>query len=400
LKRAVWLGLALALVGCTKQPATEVMVLVHSDLAPSQLQSMLIRVEVNGQVQSATPCTPVAGPDALPVSVGLVPQGHSSGPFTVRAVGYSDAACAQFSAEQSATLQFLADHVLELDLNLLAVCAGRMCAPGTTCDESGGCHSDSRDSLPDYSPNATNDLGAGADLSTTDLSQTDLSSTDSGGVVASTCTSFTSPGKLCDGFEAPSLNGIWSMDQTNSTFTLDGSRAYRGSQSVHIATQAVSASTDIYAHLVETYYVGGGTNHVFVRAFFYLSSPRTMNTMTLSTINSVTSGINIDIGAKAAGNFHMNSAGATPQSQTAIQLLPLDTWFCFEYEVDASATPAVVNAWLNDNTQVLMQGGISMDPLHSVGLGLSIYGPSVAEGAHDLWVDEVIVDSQRIGCAK
>jgi hypothetical protein len=397
--RALFLGLAVALVGCTKDPATEVMVIVRSDLAPSQLQSMLIRVEVGGQTQSATPCTPITGPETLPVSVGLVPQGSTSGSFTVRAIGYADPVCTQFSAEQSATLQFLAKHVLELDLNLLAVCAGRMCSPGSTCDESGGCHSDSRDSLPEYVPNA--DLGAAPDLSTAP----DLSPRDAAPDLLpppSTCTSYTSPGHLCDGFESPTLNGaIWSLEQTDSTITIDSSRAYRGKQSVHVATQAVVASTTIYGHLAESFYVGGGGNHIFVRAFYYMSSPRNVSSLALSTVNSVTSGINIDIGAHPGGNFHMNSSGATPQSQTAIQIMPLDTWFCFEYEVDASsATATVVNAWVNDSTQVLNQGGISMNPLSSLGLGLSFYGTTAAEGAHDLWLDEVIVDTQRIGCAK
>jgi hypothetical protein len=119
----------------------------------------------------------------------------------------------------------------------------------------------------------------------------------------------------------------------------------------------------------------------------------------LSTVTTVTSNDDIDIGGHASRNFHLNSSGTTPQSMTSTDIMPADTWFCFEYEVNQPA--GTLTGWMNDGvTPVLSQSGITLDTLDGIGIGLSFYGPSVAEAAHDIWIDEIMVDSQRIGCAK
>jgi hypothetical protein len=401
------LAVALLALGCKQSPVTEVMVFVRSDLSAAQLRSVLIRVEVAGATQSATPCTPV-DPSTLPISIGLVQQGHTSGSFTVRAIGYSDAGCGAFSVEQSATLQFLTNHTLELDLNLLATCAGRMCDPGTTCYDSGACRSDTQSTLPEYHPGtdmgvaadgATEDL-AGADLAGADLSSADDLSTPPDLLPsASTCVSYYSPGQLCESFESGTINGgIWYVSPMNATLTVDTTRAYRGTHSLKVATGAVTAPTSVHGHIQESSAVGTA-NHMFVRAFYYLSSLPFANTYALSSITSVTVSINIDIGGHAAGNFHLNTAGAAPKSQTSTVIMPTDTWFCFEYEIDQPN--GIINGWMNDGaTPVLNQTGVTMDPLNGASMGIAFYGPSADEPAHTVWVDEIIVDGQRIGCAK
>jgi hypothetical protein len=343
----------------------------------------------------------------LPISIGLVEQGHTSGSFTVRATGYSDAGCSAFSAEQSATLQFLADHTLELDLDLLTACEGRMCAPGTTCYDSGACRSDARASLPEYQPDQgfVTDAGMQPDLETAnDLSSAsdlagDLAGPQPDLSMPSLCTSPNSPGQLCESFESGSINaGLWSTSLTNATDTVDTTRAYRGTHSLKVSTQAVAAATSVYGHIVDDNYLGTN-NDVFVRAFYYIPSVAFSNTYVLSTVTSVTSNVDIDIGGKAAGNFHINTGGSSPQSPISVDLMPTDTWFCFEYEINQPA--GTFTGWLNDGaTPVLSQGSITMDALTGIGIGLSFYGPSVAEAAHDIWIDEIIVDGQRIGCAK
>jgi hypothetical protein len=389
-------------LGCKNTPATEVMVLIRSDLAADQLRSVVVQVEVKGMTQSATPCTPVAGSAALPISIGLVQQGRTAGPFTVRAVGYADSSCASFSAEQSATLQFLADHTLELDLNLLSACLGRKCDPGTTCYDSGACRSDTQAMLPEYHPGA--DMGVAGDLSgnTADL----MPATDLGGqstldlaTPPSTCVSYTSPGQLCESFESGGLNvGIWSTSPMNATTTVDTMRAYRGTHSLKVATQAVTAGTSVHGHIGESGYLGTN-NHMFVRAFYFISSLPFANTFATSSIASVTPSVDIDVGGKAAGNFHVNTAGTAPKSQTSTVLMPSDVWFCFEWELDQPN--GTLTGWMNDGaTPVLSQSGITMDALSGMDIGVSFYGPLVDEPAHTVWVDEIIVDSQRIGCAK
>jgi hypothetical protein len=385
--------------GCQHEPLTEVMVIVRSDLTAGQLGSAKLVVEVGGAVQAATPCAPVTGAGGFPLSIGLIPNGSTKGSFTVRATGYADGACSQFTAEQSATIQFVTGHTLELDLNLLAACVGRMCMPGTTCYDGSGCSSDNRGGLPEFSPQGSSpDLSHNDDLSTVDSATlADMASPVDGLPdlsTPSTCLSPSSPGQLCEGFESGMVNpGIWGGTLQNATTTVETTQVDRGSKALHIGLQAVTAGTSVHGQIEESSATGMG-GHFFVRAFFYVASPLPTSSLILSSI--FTSGVSIDIGPTAAGYFHANSTGAMEQfSSTAT---PLDQWFCMEYEVDGTA--GTLNAWLDDSTLILNQTGITPATFTGIGLGASMYGPATAQSAHDVWVDEIIVDKQRVGCAK
>ncbi len=155
-------GLLVALVvgagGCGASAATEVVVVVRSDLPATQLQSVRISAtKLDGGALSATaPFSCVCVGDAqqckpLPLSLGLVAESETNRAFRVVAEGYADGACATPVLSQSATLRFSPGRRLDLELSLLSDCLGVTCPAGTTCvDRSGECVGDGAPDLPTF----------------------------------------------------------------------------------------------------------------------------------------------------------------------------------------------------------------------------------------------------------
>jgi hypothetical protein len=131
---------------------------------------------VDGVEIVSTPCVCVGtdpGCSPYPLTLGLAPSTRSDGTFRVRAVGYPDRQCnAKRLVDQSATVQFVREKSLRLDLFLVAACRDAMCSFGQTCrGDATRCVGDEFTSLPEFSPDAlalSDD--AGADLSPPDLS--------------------------------------------------------------------------------------------------------------------------------------------------------------------------------------------------------------------------------------
>jgi hypothetical protein len=97
----------------------------------------------------------------LPLRVGVQPKGNAVEPFRIEAPGRLNQVTV---VSRSATLRFVEDQVLLLPLPLLAVCRGVTCTqPGTTCDATGTCMSDTvtPSSLPPYHPGSAGGGGAG-----------------------------------------------------------------------------------------------------------------------------------------------------------------------------------------------------------------------------------------------
>ena len=164
LKRLVLGSLLAALTACSPRPATEVMVVVTSDLSSTQLQGMRITVtRASDKTSLFDNCSCVgdrAGCASLPVKLGLVGHSDSSNPFVVTVAGFSDPGCSTLVVAQTATLQFFPGRTVELDMSLSAICQNKVCVPGNTCFDDGMCKSDLRSSLPTFNPNSTPDGGS------------------------------------------------------------------------------------------------------------------------------------------------------------------------------------------------------------------------------------------------
>lgn len=132
--RAALLSSAIALVGCSQAPLTEVLVVADTDLAvPSELTR--VRFEVTGprgDVQRAS--ADFAAGDARPSVLALVHRGGPLGPFTVEAIGERGT---EEVVRRSARLALVAGEVRALHVTLRRACAGVACAEGETCGDAG-----------------------------------------------------------------------------------------------------------------------------------------------------------------------------------------------------------------------------------------------------------------------
>jgi hypothetical protein len=176
--------------------------------------------------------------------------------------------------------------------------------------------------------------------------------------------------------------------------SIDSTRAKRGSSSVHIQTDAVPNNGFVFADLLENIFA---PDTVFIRAFVWV--PKTFDPTTAAIFlfeqdggKSLQIALNLDtqtIGVFGGLDGHTNLGSKT---------LPTDQWACIEWSVTVG-NPGAYTAWINDE-QVMTASNVKTKPdspeppfkAVAVGLGSSINAP------REIWMDEVRISNQRIGC--
>lgn len=124
----------LAVDACSVDQATEIMLVVDSDLpVPDRIDEIRLAITTasssnEGSYRLAP--TPVIGTEQLPLSLGLVPSGRKDGLFRVVAEGRKAGAPV---VSQSASSAFLPNQKRILTLRLDRLCAAVPCPPGQTC---------------------------------------------------------------------------------------------------------------------------------------------------------------------------------------------------------------------------------------------------------------------------
>jgi hypothetical protein len=103
------------------------------------------------------------------------------------------------------------------------------------------------------------------------------------------------------------------------------------------------------------------------------------------------------------GSFETNNTIGGVQKDSTTPM-PTNTWVCLEWNVQlgtSSGSPNGTTALSVDGTLANNLGGtqplFSSTPINTIGLML-IGGPNTP--ARDVWMDEVIIDTQPIGCTK
>jgi hypothetical protein len=259
-----------------------------------------------------------------------------------------------------------------------------------TPDRDGDGVPDELDNCPDVpNPGQENAVGVGPG---------DACRAGDGGVVVG-CPS---PGALlCDDFEAPLDPRIWSFGPTHGAITIDTARAHRGRSSVHLHTDAVGANVVATAELTAERVL---PVHVFyLRAYFYVpaNNPDLILTM-LQQNTGPWEGLFVQGLLMTGSTFQVfdNRGGHAPGQ------LPTDQWFCFEWLVsnaDASGSASTTSTvWMGDPQQSIISGTFTM-PSAPIVRNL-IFGQFVQDPggypASDYWLDDLIVDTKPIGCAR
>lgn len=209
--------------------------------------------------------------------------------------------------------------------------------------------------------------------------------------------------KLCDGFESVLVNPLWYVDtRDGSTVTVDETRAYRGRSSLRFHLEPTPVGLDRLAEIMETQTEQPTPLATrWIRGYLYV--PGTAITTNRNRILKLSQG---DAGSQKLGIDVESGFLAVENDRSAIAVssgtaLPVDRWVCVEVEV-LHALAGYVRVHIDGNPISDLQLDQPTDfdpPIEQLRLGASLYQPSVAQPALDLWLDELVVDSVRGSCA-
>jgi hypothetical protein len=200
---------------------------------------------------------------------------------------------------------------------------------------------------------------------------------------------------LCDGFENASLQAPWTpVVLSGGSLDLDPSVVERGSQSVHAHTAATDAGL-VQSELTQIAVVPNP--NFYLRAFVFLLAPAPTRLTRLGGYLSKTTSFNgaglfLDQGALRLGS----DSAFGPIASTPF---PTGRWVCVEWQVSVGAT-GELRVWLDGvEAAEARYAGPVRTTLDHLSLGIAMFGISTPQPAYDLWIDEVAVDAQPIGCA-
>jgi hypothetical protein len=207
---------------------------------------------------------------------------------------------------------------------------------------------------------------------------------------------------FCDGFENGA--GAW-MTQTNGgSIAIESGRAYRGAFALHARQDAVTTNdgprrTALFSHSPPQAW----PLQTFVRMFVYLPPPVPQSIGALVDIlesSSPYEGIQLNI--RPPNGFFGGTAynGLDTDWSSSTDLLATDAWTCVEMEIDGP--PAnVVHIFVAGAELPAMERALPHDvpPLGDLQVGLS-YFQANEQPQTDLWIDEVAVDTSRVGCVR
>lgn len=209
----------------------------------------------------------------------------------------------------------------------------------------------------------------------------------------------TSTAVLCDSFETGAPLAAWSKNQNRGTITVETTRAYRGTRSLHAHQDALTTGQDAQATL---YLQSFPQPDVWVRLFVYVPSAfPAADASPVGALQSVSpwhgAFLNLHSGVFAT----YNDTPTTPIERISTVPVPTNRWFCLEYALRIGAT-GYVRASVDGTAIADFAASQSTTATPAIGtlfVGLSVYA-SANVAARDLWIDEIVIDNKPIGCTQ
>ncbi len=204
---------------------------------------------------------------------------------------------------------------------------------------------------------------------------------------------------FCDGFEQGL--GAWpQIEQTNGTIGLDTTHVHRGTEAVRAHMDAITQQGGNPAVTID--HQQAWPAHFWMRFFVYAPSPFPPSNggalLNLIQGSGADPGLQLFLSPGSANVSLTTYNTGNDQTWGSSTTSPLDQWVCFEVEVDVPSE--TVNIAMNGlDLADVDRTGLTLPSADITKLGLGFFNPST-QGAYDAWFDDVIVDSQPIGCTK
>jgi hypothetical protein len=210
------------------------------------------------------------------------------------------------------------------------------------------------------------------------------------------------PFAFCDGFEGSTIDTTnWPVGLTitqGGNVSIDTTKSYRGAHSLRVHVDASTGNQPAVV-VMESRVL---TTPLYTRAFFNVSSAApTSSALHIALLRAVdTMSHEIDVspivdhfafGTTMPPGFYSESVGPTYVA---------DQWFCVEMELPTAGS-AHPRLWINgtDITPAAAAVTVNQSSLMEVAFGVLFPGTATA-GAFDVWVDEVAIDGNPIGCTR
>jgi hypothetical protein len=103
----------------------------------------------------------------------------------------------------------------------------------------------------------------------------------------------------------------------------------------------------------------------------------------------------LEIGQNDATWAIVEYSGAGEQPEGNSSMIPLKKWVCFEWHFDRSTSP-LMTAYIDGQVAAQYQETHPIDAFASHGLGIDNHGPIPEDD--DVYLDDIAIDANRIGC--
>jgi hypothetical protein len=202
---------------------------------------------------------------------------------------------------------------------------------------------------------------------------------------------------LCEGFESGAIGAPWTESTPSGQLTVDGAHVYRGAHALHVHTNAFAAGGAAHASLSETKSFAQTGAKIYVRAFVYVPSPApNADGVLMAAQQEVSPFHGEEVYLTSSKLRLLDNVPQTYTTHDGADPFPLDRWFCVEWAIDTSGPTTTVS--LDGNQEISSTDPNQPQPgLGGLAFGLQYYN-QVAQGAVDIWLDELVVDGAPIGC--
>lgn len=199
---------------------------------------------------------------------------------------------------------------------------------------------------------------------------------------------------VCDNFESGAPSPAWFPFMPGAVSgVVDATKPHHGTRSLHV-TGAPSSGDEFQLQWKDVPQTAGTT--IYVRAYVFVPAAPA-NTFSLFTMIEPATFTGVRVFVESTGGMQLHDGISGPDAESSAPI-PIGRWACLEWEVVESNTGSMT-LWLDDT----MVAGLSGDTLPATKLGQvgvgAVFQPTImSQVPLELWLDDVIVDDQRITC--
>jgi hypothetical protein len=208
--------------------------------------------------------------------------------------------------------------------------------------------------------------------------------------------------QLCDPFEGPTLdNAVWAVDQPLAeAATFDSVTLRRGTHALRLDPQGMNQGSYRYRFAESATFP---SSSYYLRMFVMLGpSGDTLGLKLFDTYNAQNQVfLSLDDYGRPGLLTDYPVVGGTDNQRTSATRMMRAQWICLEVSITRGGGNTNVRLSLDDKplSDVELQLAVDMVALDTVKLGVEVYNATMRTPP-TVWLDELAIDSQPIGCSR